>query len=274
MLTAALSLGLLELSDDRYALAPVSEDYLLDSSPTSFGPILDLCVASGTLSYAAIERALATGSRQTPAGDFASFEEQADLARAFTRGMHSVSFSPALAWPELVDLSGDELVLDVAGGSGAHSIGACLHWPDVRAIVLDQSPVCDVAEELVASYGLEGRITTLRADMWEDTFPAADIHFYSNILHDWLPEKGQFLVEKSFATLEPGGRILLHEALLHDDKSGPYPVAGFSVAMVAWAEGQQYSGRELSDMLTAAGFQDIRITCAFAPYSIVEGRKP
>ena len=30
---------------------------------------------------------------------------------------------------------GDEV--DVGGGSGAHSIGACLHWPQLAAIVLD-----------------------------------------------------------------------------------------------------------------------------------------
>jgi len=44
--------------------------------------------------------------------------------------------------------------------------------------------------------------------------------------------------------------------------------------MLVVAEGQQYSGRELAQMLAAAGFRDFRITPAAAPFSVVEARKP
>jgi O-methyltransferase domain/Dimerisation domain len=274
VLTAAMSLGLLQCADDRYALTPVAQDYLLDSSPLFFGPILDLTVASETLSYDAIERAISTGSAQSPTADMATFEEQADRARFFTRAMHGVSYAPALAWPDHVDLSGARILLDVGGGSGAHSIGACLRWPELRAVVLDQPAVCDVAEEFAAGHSLQSRISTHPADMWVDPFPPADVHFYSNILHDWPADKNRFLVHKSFDALDPGGRIVIHEALLNDDKAGPFSVAAFSVAMVALTEGRQYSGQELRDILLEAGFTDINVTPTFAPYSIVTGAKP
>jgi hypothetical protein len=215
--------------------------------------------------------AVTSGTHQRPDMDFANFEEQAEYARVFTRAMHSISFAPALAWPQLVDLSAARVLLDVAGGSGAHAIGACLQWAELRAVVLDMPSVCDVADEFIVRYEAGDRIITHRADLWDDPFPRADVHFYSNILHDWPPEKGRFLLEKSFAALAPGGRILLHEGLFDDDKSGPAVIAGYSVWMLALAEGQQYSGRELTEMLTNAGFRDIRITAACAPYSVVEG---
>lgn len=135
-------------------------------------------------------------------------------------------------------------------------------------------PVCGVAEEFVAKHGLIDRIETHRADMWTDPFPLADAHFYSNVLHDWPPEKSRFLVEKSYAALEPRGRILIHEGLFDDDKTGPFAIAGLSVGMLAVTDGQQYSGRELTEMLAGGGFEDVRITPACAPYSIVEARKP
>jgi len=91
--------------------------------------------------------------------------------------MHSLSLAPALAWPELLDLSDACLLLDLAGGSGAHSIGACLCWPELRATVLDLPFVCDVAEEFVAAQRLDERISMHRADMWNDPFPPADVHF-------------------------------------------------------------------------------------------------
>ena len=191
LLAAATSLGLLELSDDRYALTPLAEDYLLESSPTYMGFFLDLSLV-GDHSYSAFDRAVGSDSSQRPDQDFASFEQHAEQASVFTRGMHSVSVASALVWPELVDLAGNRLLLDVGGGSGAHSIGVCLRWPELRAIVLDLPPVCDVADEFVARHSLEGRITTRHADMWADPFPPADVHFYSNILHDW---PGTFLIQ-------------------------------------------------------------------------------
>jgi hypothetical protein len=273
LLAAAASLGLLELSDDRYALTPLAEDYLLESSPTYMGFFLDLSLV-GDHSISSFDRAVGSDSSQRPDQDFASFEEHAEQARGFTRGMHSVSVASALVWPQLVDLAGDRLLLDVGGGSGAHSIGACLRWPKLHAIVLDLPPVCDVADEFIARHSLEGRITTRQADMWADPFPPADVHFYSNILHDWPPEKGQLLIEKSYQTLEPGGRILLHEALFDDDKTGPFRIAAFNMSILWAAGGQQYSGRELSTMLADTGFQETQVIPTPGYYSIIAARKP
>jgi hypothetical protein len=62
--------------------------------------------------------------------------------------------------------------------------------------------------------------------------------------------------------------------LFNDDKTGPFTVAAGNMAMLLAVEGQQYSGRELSAMLTEVGFTDIEIkpTCGY--WSIVTGRKP
>ena len=147
---------------------------------------------------------------------FKSHAERVDLARFFTRTMHSASMGPALAWPEVVDLSGSEVMLDVGGGSGAHSIGAALKFPRLQGIVFDAAPVCEVAAEFIADYGLQTRIRTHAGDMWTDPFPPANVHFYSMIYHDWTPEKCRFLTRKSFESIRPGGHILIHEMLYND----------------------------------------------------------
>ena len=80
--------------------------------------------------------------------------------------------------------------------------------------------------------------------------------------------------EGGFESLAPGGRIILHEKLLNDAKTGPFAIAAFSIAMLLWTEGEQYSGQELSTMLAEGGFRDIEAkpTCGY--WSIVTGRKP
>ena len=94
------------------------------------------------------------------------------------------------------------------------------------------------------------------------------------IYHDWPLEKCRFLTEKSFASLPSGGRILVHEMLFNDDRTGPYSVAAVNITMLLWCTGQQYSGRELSDMLSEAGFKDIEVKPTFGYWSIVTGIKP
>ncbi|MBI3967023.1 MAG: methyltransferase [Chloroflexi bacterium] len=277
LLAACTAAGLIQLRDDGYSLTPLAEDYLLPSSPTYFGGNLDWYLANpDMLSYAALKQAILTDAPQLYGGGdlFKTHEQQAARARAFTHSMHGMAIGPAQAWPDAVDLSGHRVLLDVGGGSGAHAIGATSRWPQLQAVVFDLAPICELTKEFVASYGLHGRITTHPGDMWSDPFPAADVHFYSLIYHDWRPEKCRSLTEKSFAALPPGGRIIIHERLFVDDKTGPFAIAGVNALMLMTTEGQQYSGRELSAMLAEAGFSEIEVKPTTAYWSIVTGRKP
>jgi O-methyltransferase len=106
------------------------------------------------------------------------------------------------------------------------------------------------------------------------SFPPADLHFFSNIYHDWPPERGRVLTEKSFAALPAGGRIVIHELLYDDDKTGPVAAAAYSAAMLMRANGQPYSGAELTAMLTGAGFRDVEVRPTFGYDSVVTAVKP
>ena len=279
LLAVATALGLLRLQDGCYALTPLAEDYLLEDSPTYFGGAFD-----GMLGLASVY--LPTSLKQavltdTPQGPFAGSEDpfkasawQAEQARGFTRFMHGLSIGPALAWPDVVDLVLCRVMLDIGGGSGAHCIGALRRWPHLRAVVLDTPAVCEVTHEFAHQYGLQERLTTTECEFWTDPFPPADLHFYGMIFHDWPPEKCRFLACKSFASLNPGGRIIVHEMLFNDDRTGPFAVAAQNVNMLIAMQGQQYSGKELSIMLTEAGFTDIEVKPTWGYWSIVTGRKP
>jgi ubiquinone/menaquinone biosynthesis C-methylase UbiE len=279
ILAAASALGFVQFTDGSYSLTPLSEKYLLDTSPTYIGFWWDLSIdnVSNGFSYDPVERAVRTDAQQLVQDEhvFQTLAEQAEMARTFTRGMHSASMGPALAWPKSLEMGDSKRMLDVGGGSGAHAIGAVTHWPHLRATVFDLQPVCDVAREFIAEAGLQDRIETQTGDMWEHPFPEADLHFYSNIYHDWSREKGALLTRKSFESLPPGGRIVVHEMLLDDDKTGPLAAVGFNILMLVWsADGGQYSGRELTEMLTDAGFRQIETKPTFGYNSIVTGVKP
>jgi len=279
ILSATAGLGFVRFADGSYSLTPLSEKYLLETSPTYMGSWWDIVIdnVSDAFSYDPIERAIRTDAQQVFQGEhlFRTLAEQAEAARAFTRTMHSISMAPALAWPDAIDLSGCQRMLDVGGGSGAHSIGAVTRWPQLRAVVYDLPPVCEVATEFIAKHSLKDRIETQPGDMFGDPFPEADLHLYSDVLHDWSREKCVFLTRKSFESLPPGGRIVVHEMLFDDDKTGPFATAAFNITMLVWSvDGEQYSGRELSGMLADAGFRSIETKPAFGYHSIVTAIKP
>lgn len=277
ILTAATALGFLSLQEGCYALTPVTEEYLLEKSPNYFGFFWDLMIDNYQVcSYAGLEKAIQTDAPQAYGGGdiFKSHEEQIELLHRFTCGMHSISMTPALVWPQVMDFSRHRMMLDIGGGSGAHSIGAALRLPHLQARILDFSQVCEIAQTYIAQYGLQDRVKTHDGNIWQDHWPSADLHFFSNMYHDWMPEKCHFLTAKSFNSLESGGRIVIHEMLYNDEKTGPFYSAAFSMMMLGWTEGKQYSGQELTAMLKDIGFVEIQIHKAFGYYSIVTGLKP
>ncbi|NJN21428.1 MAG: methyltransferase [Leptolyngbya sp. RL_3_1] len=277
MVTAIAAMGFVKVDQAHYSLTTFAEEYLLADSPTYFGGFLDMVTANHAVNtYDSLQKAVADNAAQVYAdGDlFASHQQQAELAKAFTLAMHGHSMGAALEWVELLDLSDHKVLLDVGGGSGAHAIAAVLKWQQLRAVVADLPPVCEVADGVIARHQLQQRITTQPTDMWETPFPDADVHFYADIYHDWPPEKGTFLTEKSFAQLPAGGRIIIHEMLLNASKTGPRAAANYNTAMLLWTEGQQYTDVELVQLLTQAGFTKVEIIPSSGYWSLVTGVKP
>lgn len=267
--------GLLERNGrEEIALTAASRHYLLPSSPTYMGAVFDMLIdQSQRVTFSAVRNAVLADRAQGRAAIFEDNAADPGLARAFTAMMHAHSVAPAMAWPSRVDLEGCRTMLDVGGGSGAHAIAAAQAWPALHSIVLDVPLVCRFAEEYIAESGVQNRVHTHAADMWRDPFPAADVHFYSDVLHDWSPERCRELLDKSYRSLPAGGRIVVHEMLLDDAKDGPFAVAASSVAMLVWCDGQQFSGPELVTLLRDAGFRDCEVVPTFGYWSAISGWK-
>ncbi|MBE8999414.1 methyltransferase [Nostoc sp. LEGE 12447] len=288
VLAVLISIELVELENSYYSLTPLAKDYLVESSPTYFGALLEMMIfdeRKHISSFDTLKKSLFTNNSPSK-NMMESLSKNHDFMRAITFGnnvkfirsfissMHGPSMAAALIWPELIDLSEYKLFIDIGGGSAAHSIGATSKWPNLQAVVLELPTVCEIAQEFIIHYGLQNRIATQDFDMWSDPFPVGDLHFYSAIYHHWQQDKCQILTKKSFNSLLSGGRIILHEMLFNEQKTGPFPVAVKNLNISLKLGGQQYSGQELSMMLEQAGFIDIEIKPASSYWSIITGRKP
>jgi SAM-dependent methyltransferase len=275
LLVSLKAMGLLEGDPSGYRLSADASDYLVRSKPGWLGGLIDLEIES-FLSPAALLTALESGKPRVY-GDIDPWEahvQDPEKARAFTRAMHCISERPAAGLAEVVDFSGVNRLLDAGGGSGALSLAIAAAWPDIRCVVHDLEVVCPIAREYAEAAGLADRVTAEPGDLFADEYPAGyDAILFSQILHDWPPEKDAELLRKAHAALPPGGLILIHEKLVDDDGRGPLANALVNLDMALWTEGQQFTEKELRRMLEIAGFCKVERRATAGYWSVVTARK-
>ena len=61
---------------------------------------------------------------------------------------------------------------------------------------------------------------------------------------------------------------------LAEGRDGPLTVACFSVAMLLYEKGKQYTLSELEEMLAAAGFVEFESAASHGYYHLIGARKP
>ena len=80
------------------------------------------------------------------------------------------------------------------------------------------------------------------------------------------------------STLDATLRDLVADSFVYrydvdDTKDGPLHASSFSVAMMFFTQGKQYSFGELRDILEEAGFVDVGVTVTSGYFSLVSARK-
>jgi O-methyltransferase domain len=166
-------------------------------------------------------------------------------------------------------------VLDVGGSSGIYACALVDHDPLLRATVLERPPVDRAARALLADRGYWDRIDVDAADMFTDPFPDGyDLHLFSHVLHDWGEERVRRLFVASFAAPPPGGWIVNHDTHINAEKTGPLPVAEYSVLLMHSTPGKCWSVGELGAFLEQSRFTDVACRPTASDRTVVLARRP
>uniref|UniRef100_A0A8C6NM85 Acetylserotonin O-methyltransferase n=1 Tax=Nothobranchius furzeri TaxID=105023 RepID=A0A8C6NM85_NOTFU len=110
-------------------------------------------------------------------------------------------------------------------------------------------------------------------DFFKDPLPAADLYMLARILHDWTDERCIELLSRIYKACKPGGSVLLVEALLNEDGSGPLTVQLYSLNMLVQAEGRERTAAQYTTLLAGAGFTNIQHRLTGRLYDVVLGHK-
>jgi protein-L-isoaspartate O-methyltransferase len=276
MITLFVAMGYLVRRGEGVELTEVAREHLVKSSPFFLGPyyasLKDRPVCKDFLEVLRTDKPANWGSFKGEK-DWARAMEDEAFANNFTAAMDCRGVFLGQALAKALDLSSHEQLLDVAGGSGIYACALADRWEMVAA-VFEKAPVDKVAERAIAQRGFSDRVRVIEGDMFKEELPRGfDVHLISNVLHDWNEKTVRELLKKSYAALERGGMLIIHDVHINEEKTGPLPNAAYSAMLMHATEGKCYSTSEFYPMLREIGFTELNFTETAADRSAVTARK-
>ena len=249
LLHGLAAVGVVRKERDAFVLEEGAAPYLASGGPETMASIIGHNLTM-MRAWAHLDTVLRTGA--PPPRPERSERELRD----FILGMENVSRRSSEDVADRIDLSGARRLLDLGGGPATASLVFARRWPQLRCVVFDLPGPVAIAQEQIEAAGLQDRVATLAGDFHaDDPGTGFDAVYVSNIIHMMGPGETLDLLKTCAGALAPGGRLLLKDFFLEDDRLTPAAGAIFSVNMLAGTErGKAYTRRETEVLLAAAGF--------------------
>jgi SAM-dependent methyltransferase len=254
-MNALVSAGLLRKTDGRFSNTPFSLKYLVIGKPSYL---------EGLSHQVHLWKTWSTLSEAVKKGTSVAVEEpisdrSEEWLRSFIAAMHSRGLPQSGEVADILDFSGVRKILDVGGGSGAFTFEFVRRCKDAKAVVFDLPAVVPITQKYITQAGLEKSVEALPGDYLVDDFGSGyDLVFVSAVIHINSPGENIFLVRKCAEALNPGGRLVIQDHFMNDDRTEPFAGAIFALNMlVGTRHGDTYTESEVRSWLADAGLKDI-----------------
>lgn len=255
LLNALVALRLLNKEGERYANSGAADTHLVRHSSQYIGHLLLLHDAEWE-NWGKLEQTVRTGRR---AVDRHVFETDPELGGNVLAVLHRIGQQSGPEFARRLHVAGPLRMLDLGGGAGTNAIAFCQVYPEVSATVFDLPATLRLTENTVKEAGLESRISLVAGDFNADPLGGPyDLVLMSDILHYQTYETNAALVEKVFAHLMPGGRLIIKDRFLDEGGTGPAWTTAFAVhILVNTQQGGCYKTAEAMEWMTKAGFASV-----------------
>ncbi len=282
MLTLFVANGYLERDKDGfYRNTEMANEHLAAESPWFMGPyyasLQNRPVVADFVQVLKTGKPAVWGGFEDQEDDWHEAMRDDDFAQSFTAAMNcrGLYLGKKLADALTEDLQGRSRVLDIGGGSGIYACCLVANHPELKATVMEQVPIDQIARDQIENCELGDSIEVATGDMfdcrqWPDD---CDVHLFSNVMHDWDVPEIESLLEHSYQALQSGGLLVVHETFLNPEKTGPLPVAEYSCILMHSTQGRCYSTGEMGGYLEEAGFESVRSFDTAGDRGVVLARK-
>ena len=251
LLNALVALGALRLRAGKYSSAPDMYKHFCESSPHYKKGTVHLKKENND-EWTNLITAIRKGRdpKDFEGGDNPKFR------RNFTFAMHERSLRYRDEIARIVARQPVGKLLDIGAGPASYSAAILQKDKNATATALDRSTAIKVAKELIGDSPLNKRFRFVSGDLFDTPYGKGyDTVFFSNILHIYNRKQNKVLLKKINGSLVKGGRLILVDFFLKENRVEPYNAALFSLTMLMFtATGKTYSFAETEKLLSECGF--------------------
>lgn len=276
---ALVALGMLAREDDVYANTAETGLFLDKGKPTYVGGILEMANFRLYGFWNGLTEGLRTGEPQNEAkhgGEdlFGVIYSDPVVLESFLKGMTGVSLGAAQAMAGLFPWGEVKSFVDVGCAQGGATVLIARSHPHLQATGYDLAAVQPVFEAYVREHGVEGRVRFQAGDFFAEPLPSADVIIMGHILHDWDLEQKRILLAKAYAALPDGGRLIVYDAVIDDERrENAFGLLMSLNMLIETRGGFDYTGADCIGWMKDAGFKDARVQHLIGPDSMVVGTK-
>jgi hypothetical protein len=275
---ALVALGMLQRQDGLYANTPEGNLFLDRAKPSYVGGLLEMANARLFKSWANLTNGLKSGEPQNEVSQaedgFAELYADPARLKQFLSAMTGISMGSARALAQLFPWESFKTFVDVGGAQGCVSVQLALAHPHLTGGEFDLPVVGPIFEEYIQSFGLGKRLRFYPGSFFEAPLPKADVIIMGHILHDWDLEQKRMLIGRAYEALPNGGALIIHEALIDDDRQRNSFGLLMSLNMLIETKGGfDFTGADCRGWMHDAGFKETRVEPLCGPDSMVIGLK-
>ncbi len=250
LLDALTVMGFLEKRLGRYFVPRVNRDLLLPGDARLVREIIQNS-ASGWHSWSTLTSRIVGAGVQSKSLDAASF----------IATMHAMSQPLAPGIAALVRPETARRFLDVGGGSGAYTIAFLERDRSMTATILERPEILEITKDYLSRAGYADQVQLVAGDFVMDEWPAnQDLILLSAVIHTQSLTNCDAIFERAYRSLAKGGRIVIRDHVMSEDRLFPRAGTMFAVHMLVCSQqGGTYTYSEIRNGLQSAGFSGTRL---------------
>jgi len=276
--TALFSIGLLDWEDEKYFNSPGAETFLSQASKHDFGDYLRYQIDQQMYPFLQQLNEVLDGSLAPDAIDsYQHWMSDPDQAALYSNAQHAGSLGPGRTIARMVDLTGARELLDVGGGTGAMTIRLLEANPELASTIIDFPNVSEIGWNFITEANLVDRVRYIPSNALTAEWPKQQDAILMSYLFSGIPgEEVPRLIRYAFDCMAPGGKLLVHDFMVEDDRSGPHLAALWQLQHMAFTpDAHSITAGWLNAEMRQVGFVDIQDDQTIPGLThLVHARKP
>ncbi|MFK8024212.1 MAG: methyltransferase dimerization domain-containing protein [Ilumatobacter sp.] len=258
LLEGVVSMGLLDRRHGLFELNDTARRYLLSDSPASMASLIP--VSPGPLAnWSQLTDTVRNGAPADPIDD-----EPAEFYVPLVEGTFTTINRCAMRADLQLRYSALDAprVLDLGAGGAPWAVAILEANAGATAVVNDLDGVIDVARRKITERGLADRVEFLPGDFHEIDLDlgAYDIVVLGHVCRTEGEDGTRHLMRRAFDALVPGGRVLIGDYYVDEQRSLASHALMMGVTMMASTrKGATHTHGQMGSWLREAGFEAVRV---------------